>query len=111
MNVCPVCREQPVEQPYSDQRKKYCSEACNQKIQNWRRVKITPTEFWERLEAQTETCAMPSCDTRLAYRTAHVDHDHETGAVRGLLCAGCNVAEGHWRKAEALGVREYLGIA
>jgi len=27
----------------------------------------------------------------------HIDHDHQSGKVRGVLCHGCNVSIGHFR--------------
>jgi hypothetical protein len=38
--------------------------------------------------AQDGRCAI--CGSAL--EQLHVDHDHETGEIRGLLCSNCNVA-------------------
>jgi hypothetical protein len=41
------------------------------------------------IELQTGLC--PVC---LDDRARHIDHDHETGRVRGVLCPGCNTGMG-----------------
>ncbi len=54
---------------------------------------ISPTEYRAMLEAQGGTCALcPSTTADASGNHLHVDHDHETGRVRGLLCTRCNYA-------------------
>lgn len=56
---------------------------------------MTPEQFDAMLVAQDGVCAI--CQRTCAMgRSLSVDHDHQTGMVRGLLCAGCNVALGRF---------------
>lgn len=62
-----------------------------------RKYGMTPADYDKRLAEQGFTCAL--CPTE-AWETRdgvlHVDHDHETGKVRGLLCHHCNLGLGHF---------------
>jgi hypothetical protein len=59
-----------------------------------RKYGITLERFEEMLEEQGGACAICRTDDPGGSGTWHVDHDHETGRVRGLLCVRCNVAIG-----------------
>ena len=54
---------------------------------------LTLAEYRARFEAQKGLCAICGEAPRRGGRLC-VDHDHTTGAVRDLLCAGCNTALG-----------------
>jgi len=62
---------------------------------NLRKYGLTPEDYDRMLEAQDGLCAV--CRTndldRLG-RRMHVDHCHNTGRVRGILCTRCNNAIG-----------------
>ncbi len=57
------------------------------------RYGVTADEVDEMLHRQAGLC--PICRRPLGDRP-HVDHDHATGAVRGLLCFTCNVGLGNF---------------
>jgi hypothetical protein len=57
---------------------------------------LEPDDYHALLEAQGGGCAI--CGTPPnATRALAVDHDHETGAVRGILCGRCNPGLGHFK--------------
>jgi hypothetical protein len=57
---------------------------------------ITIEQYEEMLEAQGGTCVCGATEPGGGgrYQNFLVDHDHETGEVRGLLCYTCNTAVG-----------------
>ena len=59
-------------------------------------------EYDVRWKCQNGRCAL----CHQLGRPLHVDHDHETGVVRGLICCGCNTALGrHGDSAEGIAKR------
>lgn len=112
MKTCKDClQRKPLEDFTSG--KAVCKACRNAKpqtrtsAQNWkhgikRRYGITPADYDALLEKQGGVCAIcesPSCATG---RRLAVDHDHNTGHVRGLLCAACNLLLGKARDDIAL---------
>lgn len=51
---------------------------------------LTEGRYAELYAAQGGKCAFPRCRATGKARRLAVDHDHETGEVRGLLCYGHN---------------------
>lgn len=64
------------------------------------RYGITVDDFDHMFAEQDGVCAI--CRAAPA---AHVDHDHDTGRVRGLLCFNCNGALGQFRDRTELMLR------
>jgi hypothetical protein len=63
------------------------------KVASWKRAGIkdmTYERYLKMLEDQNYCCAICSIHKDLVKRQLAVDHNHDTGEVRGLLCDACN---------------------
>jgi hypothetical protein len=72
---------------------------------------VTVEWFQERLVAQDGNCEICGCPPNNGrYRELVIDHDHETGIARGLICNRCNHALGlaHDSPARLIAMAEYL---
>lgn len=102
---CPKCDcYKPVAQFFlhsarGDGRQPYCK-TCRAAHRNLRtewlsdKYGISPQDYTTLLHEQEGKCAICGClPTRIredGIEVFHIDHDHVTGVVRGLLCAACN---------------------
>lgn len=66
-----------------------------------KKFNITEEKYREMLDAQGSVyaiCGQP--ETKVQHgniRQLTIDHDHDTGEIRGLLCASCNLALGNFK--------------
>ena len=91
-NICPECKKKGRESPEHIEKKK-----------NWllkTNYNLTPDEKLNMVEEQENLCAIcgqpeTSVDKRSGKtKCLSIDHHHESGRVRGLLCGKCNAAIG-----------------
>jgi hypothetical protein len=84
--------------------------ANREKVRSYKRqwnYGMTPEEFKERLVQQDGRCEICGIELHLVLNLNKdgsvrgtgicVDHCHETGAVRGLICSSCNKGLGHFK--------------
>lgn len=121
--VCRTCGEdKPSWEFRSNWRRESCLDfnchACVSDINRLARFGITPEQYLEMLEAQDGLCAIcerpeRSTDKKGWTKALAVDHDHDTGAIRGLLCANCNKGIGNLGDSveTLIAAAAYLGAA
>ena len=71
----------------------------DRKNQLKRKYNVTVEWYDEQLKAQNGKCLICGTTEGGGISTVlHVDHNHETGAVRGLLCRSCNTGLGLFKE-------------
>lgn len=79
-----------------------------------KKYNLTPDTYDLMLLKQEGKCAI--CTDPFGNIQPHIDHSHETGLVRSLLCSSCNIVLGHVEKIQKKlpnilkGFTEYLEI-
>jgi hypothetical protein len=68
-----------------------------------RKYGLTKEAYDDMLHKQSGLCPICGIDLmELGPKKRHTDHDHNTGVVRGILCAQCNVGLGNFKDTAAL---------
>lgn len=117
VKVCNRCQQvKPVEEFYKAQgnadglqrickgcRKNYYDYAQHRELYLRRKYGISVAEYESLLDKQKGVCFICKASPDTMYRKIlAVDHDHESGRIRGLLCNHCNQGLGHFRDSPEL---------
>jgi hypothetical protein len=64
---------------------------------------LTVNGYNKMFQAQGGSCKICQVHQTDLSRRLDIDHDHSTGAVRGLLCSGCNTYLGRYEGGKEVG--------
>lgn len=117
MPTCSVCAKIKPEKHFIGRRGKLCKscKACRERFRRHHEThrlkhtygidRKTYEQMYQDQGGVCKICSQP-CTQALA-----VDHDHETGEIRGLLCRACNTGLGLFKDNPALlqNALDYLG--
>ena len=109
--VCRYCREEmSPEYTRAGRFRRACAACRASRVQPQARIGLSIRDYDLMLEKQGGGCAICGSLTN-GGRAMAVDHDHVTGAIRGLLCMHCNLGLGQFRDEPALlqAAIHYLG--
>lgn len=84
----------------------------HQMIRNYQKYGLTLEDYNQMLAAQNGKCAICNEDQSKQKRRLSIDHNHQTGQIRGLLCINCNVGLGRlenvtWIKLAQIYLEKY----
>ena len=71
------------------------------------RYNITEEQYQQMLILQNVKCLICGKEHKDTSKGLHIDHDHETNLIRGLLCSKCNTALGWYEKYKS-NIESYL---
>ena len=116
MSETPICKKHSITKSFHKSVQAFrCNRCMNERTREWiarnpekykgmhrkSNLKIyyglTVEEYNTLLEQQNSCCAICGVHCDSQKKKLHVDHDHESGQIRGLLCSHCNLALGTFR--------------
>jgi|SRR5215510_5208771 len=97
--TCSRCGITKYETEFHKSQPGYICKKCSAEYQRAHKYGLTPAMIEELRTKQYGLCAI--CGYSLGPKF-NVDHDHETGMVRGLLCYPCNTALGKFQESERI---------
>lgn len=98
----PCCRCGKIRDAIDGNHSGYCKDCLR-----WWRIErefgLTQDQWETLLHQQDGVCVICDCPSAESHQgMLHVDHDHDTGRIRGLLCHNCNQSLGRWNHDPAL---------
>ena len=107
MRTCPRCQKSKPDHEFPTRKYTPCKECGKEWARRWResgghhnaylmrKYGISLEDYNQMFSMQQGCCAICGVHQSEQEHRLHVDHDHATGRVRGLLCNNCNRGIGH----------------